>query len=123
MQNFRSNKRLRRRLLGLGILMSLAGSAQASGYSCRVPRALLCENCATHIAIALQANGSCRISFDPETAAGGPAAASEAVLFTVYGPTPDTFARKATWRAHYVSLPKPASTSHCFIFNSEKYCE
>jgi hypothetical protein len=123
MQKFPSNKRLRRALLGLGIVMSLAGSAQASGYSCRVPRALLCENCATHIAIALQANGSCRISFDPETAAGGPAAASEAVLFTVYGPTLDTFARKATWRAHYVSLPKPASTSHCFVFNSEKYCE
>jgi hypothetical protein len=123
MQNVPSDKRLRRGLLGLGIVMSLAGSAQASGYSCRVPRALLCENCATHIAIALQANGSCRISFDPETEAGGPAAASEAVLFTVYGPTPDTFARKATWRAHYVSLPKPASTSHCFVFNSEKYCE
>jgi hypothetical protein len=103
MQNVPSDKRLRRGLLGLGIVMSLAGSAQASGYSCRVPRALLCENCATHIAIALQAN--------------------EAVLFTVYGPTPDTFARKATWRAHYVSLPKPASTSHCFVFNSEKYCE
>jgi hypothetical protein len=123
MRNFPSNEWPRRWLFGLGIVVSLAGSAQASGYSCRVPRALLCENCAAHIAIALQANGSCRISFNPETAAGEPGAASEAVLFTVYGPTLDTFARKATWRAHYVSLPKPASTSHCFVFNSQKYCE
>jgi hypothetical protein len=122
-RNLPSNKWLRRWLLGLGIVMSLAGSAQAGGYSCRVPRALLCENCATRIAIALQADGSCRISFNPETAAGEPGAASEAVLFTVYGPTPDTFARKAAWRAHYVSLPKPASTSHCFVFNLQKYCE
>jgi hypothetical protein len=123
MRNFLSSEWLSRWLLVLGIVMSLAGEAQASGYTCRVPRALLCDNCAAHIAIALQANGSCRISFNPETAAGGPAAASEAVLFTVYGPTLDTFGRKATWRAHYVGLPKPASISHCFVFNSQKYCE
>jgi hypothetical protein len=122
-RNLSSEGWLRQWLLGLGIVISLAGSTQASEYSCRVPRALLCENCATHIAIALQPNGSCRISFNPETAAVGPVAASEAILFTVDEPAVDTIARKAIWRAHYVSLSRPASTTHCFVFNSQKYCE
>src|ERR1700683_1115485 len=52
-----------------------ASPAMAGAYSCRVPRAILCEGCAKQIAITLLGDGSCRISFAPPAGADAPSVA------------------------------------------------
>jgi hypothetical protein len=114
------------KLCGFGLVSAaalLAAPAQAAQYACPVPRTLLCEGCASHIAIALLANGTCRISFSPQTAEAAPVNASEPIQFTVDGPTVVAPQRRPIWRARYASVARPVSGAHCFIFNAQKYCE
>lgn len=113
---------------GAGVVVALlmATPAMPNAYSCRVPRALLCEGCANHIAIALQANGVCRISFNADTVASHePPSASAPIEFTVdLPPAPVVVApRRTSWRAHYVGLARLAAPAHCFVFNAQQYCE
>jgi hypothetical protein len=113
------------RSCGAGLVAAslMAAPARSSAYSCHVPRALLCEGCASHIAIALQSDGTCRITFSPGTEAAATLTASEPIEFTVAGPPISVPLRRTTWRAGYVSLARPASTTRCFVFNAQKYCE
>jgi hypothetical protein len=122
MHSFPSMRWCREVSLSSFVAASMAGTAQSSEYSCHVPRALLCEGCASHIAISLQADGSCRISFIPEMA-GKQATASEAIQFTVEAPTVVTTQHRVIWRARYAGLARPAPLAHCFVFNAQKYCE
>ena len=42
-----------------------ASVARAGGYVCTIPRALLCDGCASQVAITLVRGGTCRVSFTP----------------------------------------------------------
>jgi hypothetical protein len=126
MFNSSSKKWLSASGAGVAAVLLMAAPAKSSEYSCRVPRALLCEGCASHIAIALQANGACRISFSPDAVATHePSPAAAPIEFTVdVPPAPVVVApRRASWRAHYVGLARPAAAAHCFVFNAQQYCE
>ena len=109
---------------GAAVVLAAASPAWPSEYSCRVPRALLCEGCASQIAITLQPGGNCRISFTPDTpAAHAPAEATERLEFRVEA-APIVVARpRASWRARNFALARPASSERCFVFNALKYCE
>jgi hypothetical protein len=112
-----------------------AGMAAPMGgpYSCAVPRALLCEGCASQLEIKLLANGACRISF---TAPSWPAEASPPVAAPVQGALTFTIeqspavARRSTsahWRGPQ-RRPTPvaeakAAHAKCFVFNANEYCE
>lgn len=126
------SRHARLRVIAVSAIVALvsAASAMTNEYSCRVPRALLCEGCASQITIALQPGGSCRISF---TAPGAemPAAAkppSDQVELRVEA-APVVITRFAQrrgawpWRTHTVALVNPTPSGRCFIFNSQQYCE
>jgi hypothetical protein len=109
-----------------------APPAQPAEYCCRVPRALLCEGCASQIAIALQANGSCRVSFTPEAPPPGPAASPgksgpDQLELKVETPPPIVARiaphRQPLWRPHRFALARPAPSPRCFVFNAQRYCE
>ena len=56
----------------IAALASLPGATAArAAFSCRVPRAILCEGCASQIAITLRRDGSCRIAFAPPSTGSG----------------------------------------------------
>jgi hypothetical protein len=109
-------------------LLSVA-PAKANEYSCRLPRALLCDGCANQIAITLQPGGGCRISF---TLSAGQTAApaktpsdrlelrveAEPVVITRFAPR-----RSTAWHTPAVAWVRPASSRRCFVFNSQQYCE
>jgi hypothetical protein len=109
---------------GAAVVLAAASPAWPSEYSCRVPRALLCEGCASQIAITLQPGGNCRISFTPDSpAAHAPAEATEPLEFRVEA-APIVVARpKAIWRPRAVAFARPAPSERCFVFNALKYCE
>jgi len=124
MFNSSSKKWLSASGAGVAAVLLMAAPAKPSEYSCRVPRALLCEGWANHIAIALQANGACRISFSPDTVATHePSPSAEPIKFTVDVPPVVVAPRRANWRAHYVGLARPAAAPHCFVFDAQQYCE
>ncbi len=102
-----------------------APSAKAGAYLCRVPRAVLCEGCASQIAIALQSGGGCRISFTPSAtpATPTPARAYDAFEFRV---ETAPIAAPKHWRgrrAPRVALVRPATNPRCFVFGGNEYCE
>lgn len=121
---------LRTFLLGAFVAVLTHATASANEYSCRVPRALLCEGCADQIAIALQTDGRCRISFTPPAAEASVAVKppSDSVELKVEA-TPVVVTRfvprrvPTAWRPHTVAYVKPASSAHCFVFNAQQYCE
>ena len=104
---------------------ALAAPADAAQYTCRVPRALLCEGCAQQIAISLQADGGCRISFTPGAgaAASGGAAASSQLEFQVQSAPVYVAPHVAAYRPRRFASTRPAPKSRCFIFNANEYCE
>jgi hypothetical protein len=121
----RSSSILWMRAAAAGTAVVLAASpARSSEYSCRVPRALLCEGCASQIAITLQPGGNCRISFTPDSPAAHPAAeATEPLEFRVEA-APIVVARpRAIWRPRAVAFARPTPSERCFVFNALKYCE
>jgi hypothetical protein len=121
-------------LLAAAACALAASPAMAGAYSCRVPRAILCEGCAKQIAIALLGDGSCRISFAPPAGADAPSAAplpGELNIEVEVAPAPKPKAaairRSARWpRANRVAagLARPrAPEARCFVFNEHRYCE
>jgi len=112
----------------LALFALLVGSAAptwAAGYTCRVPRALLCDGCAQQIAISLQPGGGCRISFTPPAAAASPSApASTDQLELQIQSAPIYVApRVAALRPRRAVAARPAATGRCFVFNGQQYCE
>ncbi len=120
------------RAIAIGAMAALlsAAPAVANEYSCRVPRALLCDGCANQLSITLQPSGGCRISFTPPgsvapTAAKPPSDQVELrveaapVVITRYAPRRSV----APWHTHAVALAKPGQSGRCFVFNSQQYCE
>jgi hypothetical protein len=106
----------------------LAAPAKANEYSCRLPRALLCDGCANQIAITLQPGGGCRISFTPSSGqTAAPARTSsdqlelrveaERVTITRFAPR-----RSAAGHTRAVAWARPSSR-RCFVFNTQQYCE
>ena len=118
-------------LLVASFLLALAAGAPAASagalYSCSVPRALLCEGCASQVTITLLPGGSCRVSFTPSAAppAASPAGAS-AFTFEVQPPvaTTNVYRRRVVAYAHpYPAAVGGGALSRCFVFNGNRYCE
>ncbi|MGO8798514.1 MAG: hypothetical protein ACLQE9_16480 [Roseiarcus sp.] len=107
----------------------LASTAARADYACRVPRAILCDGCAKAIAITLQRDGSCRISFTPtasatDAAAGAPQPTD--INFQVDVAPAPRIVRRAAYvpgYARHVSWLRAAPEAHCFVFNDRRYCE
>jgi hypothetical protein len=119
-------------LCAFAILAGAAAPARAATYTCRVPRALLCEGCAQQIAISLLPGGGCRVSFTPPAAAPSSAAPSTSApapagqLELQIQPAPSYAAPRApVYRTRRVALaPRKAAPAHsCFTFNGAQYCE
>jgi hypothetical protein len=93
---------------------------QAGGYVCTIPRALLCDGCASEVAVTLIRGGTCRVSFTP-VAPGTPPASATSFSFYVQTPAIGVAPRPA-------AKPRPpaasaAPRSKCFVFNNNQYCE
>jgi hypothetical protein len=115
------------RLIGASALAAClaAPAAKAGGYSCQVPRALLCEGCASQIAIALQPGGACRISFTPASASSAPTPSPSSAAFEFRVETAPIAAPRPrrSWRAPRLALLHPPTNPRCFVFNAHEYCE
>jgi hypothetical protein len=110
------NPRLAFSLLFLSAI-SGAPPAEAGVYSCNLPRALLCADCARDLTFTLAANGACRVSFTP---GGESSTRAQTVHFVVLTPS------ATPWRPHFSRRPAPAgvgSSGRCFLFNGNQYCE
>jgi hypothetical protein len=110
-------------LLGLAGFALVRGAA-AGQYNCEVPVAVLCQGCATDVSIALQADGGCRVSFNPASAAQG-AQLAGAVSFRIWAPNAPSapaFRRRVAYR-NRVAASRPSSRGACFTFNGQQYCE
>ena len=93
--------------------------ARAGGYVCTIPRALLCDGCASQIAITLVRGGTCRVSFTPVAPGTAPAAGTP---FSFYVQTPAVSAEPRP--AAKPRQPAAAATRQkCFVFNNNQYCE
>jgi hypothetical protein len=112
-------------LSAFAILVGAATPAAAGDYTCRLPRALLCDGCAQQIAISLQPGGGCRISFTPPPAAASPSApASTGQLELQIQSAPITAAPRApAYRPRRVVQAPRAPAHPCFTFNGAQYCE
>jgi hypothetical protein len=114
---------------------SLSGATGArAAFSCRVPRAILCEGCASQIAITLRRDGTCRITFAPPSTAAAPPtpAASPQVDLDFQVEVAPLPARRANriyakspkgGNGARLSWLKAAPQSRCFVFNGQRYCE
>ncbi|MGO9768654.1 MAG: hypothetical protein ACLPSW_03695 [Roseiarcus sp.] len=107
------------------LLVGAAAPTWAAGYTCRVPRALLCDGCAQQIAISLQPGGGCRISFTPPPAApSSNEPAPPGQLELQIQPAPITAAPRApVYRPRRVVQAPRAPAHPCFTFNGAQYCE
>jgi hypothetical protein len=110
-------------LAGTATIILLASPAWPAEYFCDVPRALLCDGCASHIAIALQPGGACRISFSPASVnLQTPSHEPERVEFQVQAPQP--VQRHIAFRRQQTAVfAKPSPSRRCFVFNAAEYCE
>ena len=104
--------------------------SQASEYACKVPRALVCADCASQIAINLLPGGGCRISFTaPNAAVAAPAATAPAQLeFKIEAPAVVVTRAPPHWntpfrRTHPTIVAKASPGPRCFVFNGSRYCE
>jgi hypothetical protein len=77
-------------------ILAPPGTADAGAVVCNVPRALLCDGCASGIVVSFMPTGNCRIAFTPGTAA--PTSEGVVPVTFVFGPLP---------RTRWVSRPKP----------------
>ena len=93
--------------------------ARAGGYVCTIPRALLCDGCASQIAITLIRGGTCRVSFTPIAPGTAPTSGTP---FSFYVQTPAVGAEPRP-----AAKPRPpaaaATRQRCFVFNNNQYCE
>jgi hypothetical protein len=126
-----SSRKTCRREIAISVFVAVltAAPAKANEYSCRLPRALLCDGCANQIAITLQSGGGCRISFTPaEAQATAPDKTPPDQLELRVEAPPVVIShfvprRGTAWHTHAVAWAKPASTRRCFVFNTQQYCE
>ena len=94
------------------------GSASAGTAVCNVPRALLCDGCATAIVVRITPRYGCRVAFTPGTATQ-----------TWEGAVPITFVygapseRAWTKRLRAAPAPDAAGRGRCLVFNGNQYCE
>jgi hypothetical protein len=95
--------------------------ARAGGYVCAIPRALLCDGCASQVAITLVRGGTCRVSFTP----GAPGAApTGATSFSFYVQTPAVdVAPQLAAKPRQPAAAAGATRPKCFVFNNNQYCE
>jgi len=121
-------------LLGAVVLAQTPGASagEARAYSCDVPRALLCEGCASEIMISLLADGRCRVGFTSSAApVTAPAVGEERFSFRVDVAPPYVVSRRPTsgyWRAGLTVHRRPLAAltsprARCFVFNGNSYCE
>ena len=94
--------------------------AWAGGYVCNIPRALLCDGCASQIAITLVRGGTCRVSFAPVAPATAPTSATS---FSFYVQTPAISAEPRPVAKARPPAATAAPRSKCFIFKNNQYCE
>ena len=94
--------------------------ARAGGYVCTIPRALLCDGCASQIAITLVRGGTCRVSFTPIAPGTTPASGTP---FSFYVQTPAVGAAPRVAARPQQPPAAVAPRSKCFIFNNNQYCE
>lgn len=102
------------RIAVAALLVCLAPAA-ARATSCEIPRALLCEGCASAITVTVAPGGGCRIAFTPGGGAGAlrlKVLRAAPALRRHYAPVSR---RVAPWR--------PAVGSRCFMAGMRQYCE
>jgi hypothetical protein len=107
-------------------LASSPASAEGAGYACNVPRALLCENCASSIAITLTKAGACRITFTPGPGRPEAASAPLSLNFNVEVARPAAAypgRRRVAFARHVSHALSPATHGRCFVFSGSQYCE
>jgi hypothetical protein len=115
-------------LLMLSGMADVATAAPSASYACNVPRALLCEGCASQIQVTLLPGGACRVSFTtPATSSGGAPVGQEAISFHIEAPVVRMGAmrrRPAPWRLAAAQRRRPVPVqARCFHFNGNEYCE
>jgi hypothetical protein len=94
------------------------GSASAGTAVCNVPRALLCDGCATTIVVRITPRYGCRVTFTPGTAA--PASEGVVPMTFVFGAPSE---RGGTKRLRAALAPDVAGRGRCLVFNGNQYCE
>jgi hypothetical protein len=97
-----------------------ASVARAGGYVCTIPRALLCDGCASQIAITLVRGGACRVSFTPVALGTAP---SGGTSFSFYVQTPAIDAAPHVTAKPRQPAAAAATRQKCFVFNNNQYCE
>jgi hypothetical protein len=97
---------------------ALFGTAEAGSVVCNLPRALLCEGCASGIVVSFTPANGCRIAFTPGTAA--PASEGVVPMTFVFGAPSNS-----GWTKRLRAAPAPAVTGRdrCLVFNGNQYCE
>jgi hypothetical protein len=109
-------------LAALGVTAA-ASPALSGSYVCNVPRALLCEGCASQMTITLVRGGGCRVAFTPGAPGGAPAAQTP-FNFVVQTPAVATQRPYAVKRVSAAQAPAAAAPrGRCFVFNGNQYCE
>ena len=100
------------------VLSAASETAEAGSVVCSLPRALLCEGCASGIVVSLTPVNGCRIAFTPGTTA--PAAEGAVPITFVIGAS-----SKGGWTKRLKAAPAPAVTGRdrCLVFNGNQYCE
>ncbi|MBL8588763.1 MAG: hypothetical protein JNK46_09565 [Methylobacteriaceae bacterium] len=94
-------------------LLLAAGAAQAA--VCDIPRALLCEGCASAIRVAVTPGGQCRITFTP----GGTA---QSLRLDIVREAAPRRAASQRWRRPVAARLAPAG-GRCFVAADRRYCE
>ncbi len=97
-----------------------ASLARAGDYVCNIPRALLCDGCASQVEVTLVRGGTCRISFTPVAPGIAPTSAT-AFSFHVQTPAVGGAPRVAARPRQPAATAAPRQK--CFIFNNNQYCE
>jgi hypothetical protein len=95
--------------------------ASTARFFCAIPDALVCEGCAQHLVISLLEGGGCRISFISPPPGRTESRPSSTLRLTVIAPVTKA---EPFRRRERPSSSKPAlTTSRCFVFNGNSYCE
>ena len=112
-------------LAALG-MTAVTSPARSGNYVCNIPRALLCEGCASQVAITLVRGGGCRVAFTPGVAGSAPT--TQATFnFVVQTPAVGKQWAPAVKRVSAARAPQSAAAAapraRCFVFNGNQYCE
>lgn len=107
----------------LAALLACLAPAAARAASCEIPRALLCEGCASALTVTITPAGGCRIAFTPGGDAG-PLRLEVRRLPTSRASTlRPSWRRVATVASRRATLWRPAAGPRCFTAGLRRYCE